>query len=39
MQDELPPFSAHGVTLDLCPSALPFPPLGFATAEIKKQVV
>lgn len=39
MQDELCPFSAHGVTLDPCPSALPSPSMGFATPERKKQVV
>lgn len=39
MQDELSPFSGHGIAQDPCPCALPFLPLDFATAEIKKQVV
>lgn len=39
MQGELSPFSADGVTLDPCPSALSFPVMGFATAERKTQVV
>lgn len=33
MQEDLPPFSAHGRSLDPCPSAVS--PLGFATAVRK----